>query len=76
MKRMDVYTTFIGQREFLVAGRSMIPVNRITKIDLQAPNGGCGNSVRIDTDDPDESYIWAYENADAIRAFIANNKVA
>lgn len=73
---MDVYTTFVGQREFLVAGRSMIPVDLITKIDLEAPNGGCTNAVRIDTDDPEKSsYTWAYENADAVRAYLTAKRL-
>lgn len=67
---MDVFTKKIGDREFLIAGTSMVPVDRIRRIDLDAPNGGCDNSVRVYLGDPDEEYIWAYENADAVRAFL------
>lgn len=67
---MEVYTTSIGGRQCLVVGDTVIPVDRIKSIDLQAANGGSTNSVRIITDDPDERLIWACENADAIREFL------
>lgn len=71
---VKVSTTTIGSREFLIVGRHAIPVDRITRIDLDAVNGGCDNSVRIHTDDEDDSYVWAYENADAIRAFLVKER--
>ncbi len=70
---MKVYITSIGKRKFLNLGDDVIPVDRIKSIDLDAPNGGCDNSVRVITDDPKDDYIWAYENADAIRSFLESN---
>lgn len=64
---MVVSDQLVSGRKFLRCGDHMIPVDRIKSIDLQAANGGCSNSVRIITDDPEEHFIWAYENADAIR---------
>ncbi len=60
----------VAGRQFFRVGNTMIPVDRIKSIDLDPPNGGCNNSVRIVTDDPEDDYIWAYENADVIRSFL------
>ena len=70
---LEVYTATIGGRECLVVGNIVIPVDRIKAIDMNAPNGGSTNSVRIVTDDPDERFVWAYENADAIRDFVRSS---
>ncbi len=67
---VEVGSLSIGGREFLQVGDVVIPVDSITSFDLNAPNGGCDNSVRIHTDPPDWDLIWAYDNADAIRAFL------
>lgn len=60
----------VNGRKFIQLGNNMIPVDRIKEINLKAPNGGSDNSVRIVTDDPNDCFIWAYENADAIRKFL------
>jgi hypothetical protein len=72
---MTVYDTTIGGRRFLVfSGVAMIPVDRIKGIDLNTPNGSAtGHSVRIITDDPDEYWVFAYENADAVMRYLNCN---
>lgn len=67
---MIVKNIQIGNRAMLVVGDHIIPIDRIKCFDLDPPNGGCDNSVRIITDDPDDNFIWAYENADSIRKFL------
>lgn len=71
---VDIYVTNLLGRRLLVIGKHVIPIDRIVSLNLDAPNGGCNNAVRIVTDDPDDDYIWAYENADAIREFLLEHK--
>lgn len=67
---MIVKNIQIGNRSMLVVGDLIIPIDRIKCFDLDPSNGGCDNSVRIVTDDPDDNFILAYENADSIREFL------
>ena len=75
---MHIRIITLGSREFLyIQGSVSIPIDRIKHIDLNAPNGGADNSVRIITDDDKDDLIFAFENADAIRTFlISNTKVS
>lgn len=69
---MNVCVRTIGGREFLDCGGILIPIDQIKQIQTEGvANGGCSNSVLIEVEgyDPRE-FIWAYENADAIREFI------
>lgn len=68
---MEIFEKVIAGRAFLFVGTDAIPVDRIKSFDLHAANGGASdNSVRIVTDDPDDGFIWAYENADALREYL------
>lgn len=69
---MQISEKVIGGRNFLFVGSTVIPVDRIKSIDLHAANGGASNnSVRIITDDESEDFIWAYENATALRDYLS-----
>lgn len=71
---LHIYVSQLLDRRLLVIEDVVaLPIDRITHIDLNAPNGGCNNSVRIHTDNPDEDYTFAYENADAVREFLQQN---
>lgn len=73
--KMEVYVKEVGGRKFLILGRHAIPMDRIKSVNLDAPNGGCNNSVQIFTDDPEETnYLWAYENADVVRDFFTKKE--
>lgn len=66
----EIYLHEIGNREFLVVGTDAIPTDRIKSVDLHASNGSASsNSVQIHTDDSEEEFYYAYENADVVRAF-------
>lgn len=67
---MDIKVIQLGDRKMLYVGNKVIPIDRIIDIDLDAPNGSCDNSVRINTDDRNDDFIWAGENANALRAFL------
>ena len=65
---------YVGNREFLVIGNDMIPIDKIIRIQTDnVPNGSCDNSVLIKLEGSEERLIWAYENADAIRSFLGTN---
>ena len=67
---MDIFLTKVGQREFVtIPGLMSIPLDRIKYVDFNPPNGGSDNNARIVTDDPDEDWIFAYDNADVVKEF-------
>jgi hypothetical protein len=74
---MLVQLTMLGNRKFLhLDGRIAIPIDRIKRFDFNVANGGAsGHSVKIVTDDPDEEFIYAFENCDAIKAFLEENVI-
>ena len=62
-----------------LAGRKMldivdyctIPIDRIKYFDWNVSNGGAsGRSVQIVTDDPSDEFILAFDNRDALKAFL------
>lgn len=73
---MNIYISVIGRREFLVfEDIQSVPIDKIENIDLHAANGGAShNSVRIDVRDMEPLY-FAFENADAVRAFLKDNRL-
>jgi hypothetical protein len=74
-----VYVAAIGSREFLVVeyeqerggdGGVSLPIDRIARIDLDYPNGGCNNTVAIHVVGEAEPHHFAYDGADMLRAFL------
>ena len=69
---MIVRTITIGRRQFLDLGGDMLPIDKIKQIKTDGvANGGCSNSVQVIVEGfDDREFIYAYENADAIRTFL------
>lgn len=67
---MECKSFKIAGEDFMQLGRYCAPVHRIVEFDLDAPNGGCNNAVQVTLRDPEERWMFAYENADAVRAFL------
>lgn len=67
---MECKSFKIAGEDFVQLGRYCMPVRRIVCFNLDAPNGGCDNSVEVILRDPEETWMYAYENADAVRAFL------
>lgn len=78
---MEIYYSDIGDRRFLIIeGVRAIPLDEIKSFLYNPPNGGCNNSIAIILDESvshlqDPNLIFAYENADALKDFIRENKV-
>ena len=77
---MEIYYSDIGNRRFLVIeGVEAIPLEDIKSFLYNPANGGCSNSIAIILDESkshldDPNIIFAYENADALKDFIRENK--
>jgi len=73
---MKIEAIKIGERQFLMLDDTSIPIDRIRAFDFQVANGGAsGRSVKIVTDDPNDDYIYAFENRDAILEFLIDQKI-
>lgn len=69
---MQIGYRVLANRQFLLVGKTMIPVDRIKRIDMNAPNGGSRNCVHIEVegvDEDDDNFYWNYDDADLIRKF-------
>lgn len=79
LREEDIHVLQLGDRQILQIDNVGIPVDRILKIEYDGANGGCNNSVRFYLDgveDWHEHPVWAYENADVIKAYLAKLRVS
>ncbi len=68
-----VYVTHIGSVAFLVIGEICLPVDRIKEFDMSAAMTTSTNAVSlIDVDGV--RHCWKEAEADAIRAFLSQNR--
>lgn len=74
---LNISISDVGGRKFLcIEDVCSIPIDRIQAFDFRVANGGASeHSVQICTDDPQEEWIFAYENRNDIARFLNENGV-